>query len=92
VESVDETRAKTGTVPTENRDATAASRTQPLRGSVPRFPALMGLSPAFAPETPSVESAPSADVRSVDLSLPGCMAGPRPPADPTAGSSPAPSP
>jgi hypothetical protein len=30
--------------------------------------------------------------RSLDLSIPGCMAGPRPPADPTAGSAPAPSP
>jgi len=35
--------AKTGTVPPENRDATAASQTQPLRGSVPHFLASKGL-------------------------------------------------
>ncbi len=35
---------RTGTVPPENGDATAASQTQPLRGSVPHFPASKRLS------------------------------------------------
>jgi TPP-dependent indolepyruvate ferredoxin oxidoreductase alpha subunit len=39
---------KTGTVPPENRDATAASPTQPHRGSVPDFPDLPGTVPDFS--------------------------------------------
>ena len=45
---------KTGTVQPENRDATALSSTQALRGSVPHFPALPGTVPALPEPSDSV--------------------------------------